>query len=97
MQSENVLVAISSSPWLPCVGSCGEEQHGQCEQVCQFLICWVGRLTDGKTSKPSGTEILLLLSLVPDIGEKVVAAVINSPSALGSFSNLEMQHNGKEC
>ncbi len=43
-------------------------------------FCWVGRLTDGRTSKPSGTEILSLRSLAPDIGEKVVAVVINSPS-----------------
>jgi hypothetical protein len=54
------------------------------DSVSRFVgsskFCWVGRLTDGKTSEPSGTEILLLLSLALDIGEKIVAIVINSPS-----------------
>jgi hypothetical protein len=54
------------------------------DSVSRFVgsskFCWVRRLTDGKTSKPPGTEILSLLSLAPDIGEKVVAVVINSPS-----------------
>jgi hypothetical protein len=48
--------------------------------VGSLKFCWVRRLTDGKTSDLSGTEILLLLSLVPDIGEKVVAVVIDCPS-----------------
>jgi hypothetical protein len=48
--------------------------------VGSLNFCRVRRLIDGKTSKPSGTEILLLLSLAPDIGEKVVAVVIDSPS-----------------
>jgi hypothetical protein len=54
------------------------------DSVSRFVgsskFCWVGRLTDGKTSDPSGTEILSLLSLAPDIEEKVVAVVIDSPS-----------------
>ena len=48
--------------------------------VGSLKLCWVGRLTDGKTSDSSGTEILLLLSLAPDIGGKVVTVVIDSPS-----------------
>ncbi len=48
--------------------------------VGSLKFYWVQRLTDGKTSKPSGTEILSLLSLAPDIGEKAVSVVIDSPS-----------------
>ena len=48
--------------------------------VGSLKFCSVRRLRDGKTSDSSGTEILSLLSLVPDIGEKVVAVVIDSPS-----------------
>ncbi len=59
-------------------------ERNSMDSVSRFIssskFCWVGRLTDGKTSEPSGTEILLLLLLAPDIGEKVVASVIDSPS-----------------
>ncbi len=59
-------------------------ERNSMDSVSRFVgslkFCWAGRLTDGKTSKPSGTEILLLLSLAPDIGEKFVAVVIDSPS-----------------
>jgi hypothetical protein len=54
------------------------------DSVSRFVgsskFCWVGGLTDGKTSEPIGTEILLLLSFAPDIREKVGAVVIDSPS-----------------
>ncbi len=59
-------------------------ERNSMDSVSRFVgslkFCWVGRLTDGKTSNPSGTEILSLISLAPDIGEKVVAVVIDSPS-----------------
>ena len=59
-------------------------ERNSMDSVSRFVgsskFCWVGRLKGWKTSEPSGTEILCYFSLAPDIGEKVVAFVNDSPS-----------------